>query len=641
MNTKTFKGVIIICVFVFFTALQLKSQGISDKKSPLMGWASWNQFGVNINQTMLKNQANAMVSSGLLSAGFNYLNIDDGFFDGRDSNGSLKINKTKFPSGMRSLVDYIHSKGLKAGFYSEAGANTCGSMYSGQPGGVGGGLYNHDQQDIDTVFIKWNFDFIKVDYCGGLSQKLNEKTRYSEIRQAINNTGRKDINYNVCRWQFPGTWVTTVANSWRMSNDINYTPGSKPAWSSIIGIINKNKYLAQYASPGRYNDMDMLEVGRGLTFEEDKSHFSMWCILSSPLALGLDMTKITAQTKTILTNPEVIAVNQDTFGIQAHLIWEKDSLQVWAKHLSGPQSKEFAIALLNQSSKSSIISTKWADYDIVGGAIVRDLWARQDLGFFETGYTDTLPAHCVSLIKVTADVTKNQEVFEAEYAWINNFNLTSNSAIVANQGVTAVDSKCSGGAKAGWLGMGSENYIEFRDIYAPVEGEYNLTFYYISGENRTASMLVNDKQSTLSSLNSGSWSTIGTKKTKINLNKGYNKIRFLNTTGYLPDIDKIHIDLNSYTMVSVKDIINSDIYDFWSDMVLSPNPAISDLKVSWAVGIRELYIYNLEGKKVYQKVYEQPLTDVNIPLKLDNGSYLVLTKNSRIGCSKQLIIDNN
>jgi len=169
-------------------------------RPPLMGWASWNQFGVKIDDGVIKGQADAMVSSGLAAAGFRYLNIDDGFFDRRNTDGTLRIDSVKFPNGMKSLVESIHSKGLKAGFYSEAGENTCGSQYSGQPGGVGGGMYGHDQQDADLFFKTWGFDFLKVDYCGGRTQKLDEKTRYTEIRNAIDKTGRTDINYNVCRW---------------------------------------------------------------------------------------------------------------------------------------------------------------------------------------------------------------------------------------------------------------------------------------------------------------------------------------------------------------------------------------------------------------------------------------------------------
>lgn len=521
--------------------VSILSTAWAQSKAPLMGWASWNQFGVKIDDQVIKKQADDMVSSGLAAAGYKYLNIDDGFFNGRNADGSFRTDSVKFPTGLKTLVDYIHGKGLKAGFYSEAGENTCGSIYSGQPGGVGGGLYNHDQQDIDLVFLNWNFDFIKVDYCGGLKQKLDERTRYSQIRDAIDNTGRKDINYNVCRWQFPGTWVTTVADSWRMSHDINYTPGSKPKWKSILSIINLNKYLAPYASPGRFNDMDMLEVGRGMTNEEDRSHFSMWCILSSPLVLGHDMSKMTAETKAILTNPEVIAVNQDPHGLQAHLIYEKDSLQIWAKHLNGLQSKEYAVALLNQGSKPATLSIKWNDLNIIGSAKVRDLWARMDVGKLDSMFTAELPGHGVKLIQVSAEKTKLKDVFEAEYAWLNNFNLTINSAMIPNQAKPVSDKRCSGGTKVVKIGNRADNYLEFRDIYAKKKGSYNLTLHYSCTDSRDAQILVNGETLEIKNLISDE---VATKTIKVNLNKGYNTIQISNEKAFAPDLDKISLNLN-------------------------------------------------------------------------------------------------
>jgi len=517
---------------------------LQHSNSPLMGWASWNQFGVQIDEKIIKKQADAMASSGLATAGFRYINIDDGFFNGRYPNGTLRINSVKFPTGMKHLVDYIHSKGLKAGCYSEAGENTCGSQYSGQQGGVGSGMYNHDRQDINLFFKTWGFDFLKVDYCGGLTQKLDEKKRYTEIRKAIDKTGCTKVNYNVCRWQFPGTWVATIADSWRVSHDINFAPGSKPGWNSIVSIINLNKYLAPYASPGHYNDMDMLEVGRGMTNEEDKSHFSMWCILSSPLVLGNDMTKMNKETKAILTNPEVIAVNQDPWGLQAQLLCEKDSIQIWAKHLNGRQSKEFAVALFNLGKIPATISVKWKELNIIGNAKVRDLWTRTDLGIMDSMYTAKVPGHGISLIKVTAKKTKLKDIFEAEYAWINNLNLTSYCEMVPNQARPVSDRVCSGGAKVVNIGNRADNYIEFRDIFANDAGNYKLTLFYISDKKRNAIISINGINQSFSNLNSGEKNKIAKKSLPVTLKKGYNTVRISNPTGWAPDIDKIEIDLN-------------------------------------------------------------------------------------------------
>lgn len=538
------KHICYLITMVFLLQFLSMAQKISHANAPLMGWASWNQFGVHIDEDVIKRQADSMASSGLADVGFQYINIDDGFFNGRDDKGNLRIDTVKFPHGMKYLVDYIHSKGLKAGFYSEAGENTCGSQYSGQPGGVGGGMYNHDQQDANLFFKEWGFDFLKVDYCGGLKNKLDEKTRYNEINAAINTTGRSDVKFNVCRWQFPGTWVTSIADSWRMSQDINFVPGSIPKWKSITGIIDLNKYLAPYAKPGHYNDMDMLEVGRGLSFEEDKSHFSMWCILSSPLVLGNDLTKMNAQTKEILTNKEVIAVNQDGSGFQAHLLSEKEGLQVWAKHLKGAQSKEIAVVLFNRTPSSATISVKWKDLDIIGKSTVRDLWSHQDLGVMDSGYSVFLPAHAVSMIKVIAEKVKSKQVFEAEYAWLNNFNLLDHTVLVPNQAKVKADTSCSGGAKAVNIGNRADNFIEFQDVYANEKGSYFLTLYYLSAEERTATLSINGVESQLTGLNSGSFSKIGSKRIPIQLRKGNNIIRISNSTGWAPDIDRIEINLN-------------------------------------------------------------------------------------------------
>jgi hypothetical protein len=535
-----------LILFVLALYMFPYSHQLSAKKPPLMGWASWNHYGVNINDSLIKKQADAMVSSGLANAGFQYINIDDGFFDGRYSNGALKIDHIKFPGGMKPIADYIHSLGLKAGFYSEAGINTCGSIWSGSAGGTGAGLYNHDQQDIDSIFLSWGYDFIKVDFCGGKQQKLDEKTRYTQIKNAIDNTGRDDINYNVCRWQFPGVWVTTLADSWRMSGDI-LSPGSIPKWGEIIRIIDQNTYLAPYASFGHYNDMDMLVVGRGLSAEEDKSHFSMWCILSSPLILGNDLTSMSQQTIDLLTNSEVIAVNQDTSGLQAHLIYNKNNLQVWAKHLNGKRSNERAVVLFNRSESSADISFSIEDLHLIAPVTVRDLWAKTDLDEIDSTFTANVPAHGVVMLKLVGSASILQEVFEGEYAFMNNFNLTQNSVIVPDQGRAVTDVTCSGGAKAGWLGNGADNYIEFRDVYSNYEGESTLTISFISGENRNATISINGQTKLLSNMNSGGWSTVRNMTIPVWLKKGYNTIRFSNSTGWLPDIDKIRLALNNRT----------------------------------------------------------------------------------------------
>jgi len=539
MSLSTRLTAIVFCIFI---TTSISSEMVVSK-SPLMGWASWNHFGVKISESIIKGQADEMVSSGLATAGYKYINIDDGFFNGRYADGTLRIDSVKFPQGMKYLAEYIHSKGLKAGMYSEAGTNTCGSVYNNQAGGVGGGLYQHDQQDIDLFFKTWGFDFLKVDFCGGKEQLLDEETRYTDIKKAIENTGRNDISYNVCRWQFPGTWVTRLANSWRISEDIN------ASWNSVISVIEKNTYLASFASQGHYNDMDMLEVGRGMSAEEDKSHFSMWCILSAPLVLGNDLSTINQHTTDILTNAEVIAVDQDTTGVQGHLVSDNGAgLQVWAKNLNGKQSRERAVVLFNRSASKAIMSVKWRDINLAGLVYGRNLWSHSDFKSKDSVYKTTVPSHGVVMLKVIGNQTRLQEVFEAEYAWINNYNLTQNSVILPGQGTVAKDSMCSGRAKVVSLGKNAGNYIEFRDIFTNNTGRYHLTISYLCPESRRAYMNINGKDTLLTDFKTGGIETIRKCTYSVKLNKGNNTIRFTNSKEALPDIDKIQLELNKPTL---------------------------------------------------------------------------------------------
>ncbi|MBR5614941.1 MAG: glycoside hydrolase family 27 protein [Clostridia bacterium] len=279
------------------------------RKTPLMGWASWNCFKTNISEEKLKAQANALIETGLAEYGYTYLNIDDGFFGGRAADGTLLFHKERFPNGIKPVADYAHSKGLKAGIYSDGGDSTCAFYHDGE-GEVGRnvGLYRYEEQDLKMYLDEFGFDFIKVDWCGGIFVGLDDKAQYTKIGNIINEirerTGRP-IVYNVCRWQFPGKWVTEIADSWRTCADI------QPNFASILKQIDAIKPLARYCSPGHVNDMDMLQLGNGLTTQEEKTHFAMWCMMSTPLMIGCDLTKISKETLEILKNKELIDINQD------------------------------------------------------------------------------------------------------------------------------------------------------------------------------------------------------------------------------------------------------------------------------------------------------------------------------------------
>lgn len=365
-------------------------------KKPIMGWASWNNYRVNINEQIIKAQADAMVDKGLADAGYAYVNIDDGFFGGRGDDGRLLYHTERFPSGMKQLSEYIHAKGLKSGIYSDAGLNTCASYWDQDTIGVGMGLYGHDKQDLELFLNEWDYDFIKVDWCGGQWLGLDEQTRYTEIGNRIKRIKPEAI-YNVCRWEFPGKWVTQVADSWRISGDIDNT------FKSVMHIVDLNADLWRYASKGRYNDMDMLQVGRGMTFEEDKTHFTMWSVMHSPLLLGNDLTAMSDETVEIVTNREIIALNQSDFVYQARRIADNGDLEVWAKPLVSTISGQVAVVLLNRSKTEATISfnPKMVGIDAEAGYTTRELWLKKD---FPPSKDSTIsfdvPTHGVVVLKL-------------------------------------------------------------------------------------------------------------------------------------------------------------------------------------------------------------------------------------------------
>lgn len=528
----------ILVLFVLQTLLL--SHVVRAYERPTMGWSSWNAYGFKINENIIKSQADAIVSAGLMDAGYIYLNIDDGFFGGRDSEGHLLIHPTRFPNGMRPIVDYIHAKGLKAGIYSDAGKNTCASYWGGDEIGVGVGLYGHDQEDIDLYFKELNFDFIKVDFCGGDpghnvdKLDLSEQERYTAIHQAIVNTGRTDVRLNVCRWAFPGTWVHDVATSWRISEDIYL------GWNSIKSIVGQNLYLSAYATEGKYNDMDMLEVGRGLSAEEDKTHFGMWCIMSSPLLIGCDMTTISKEALDLMTNKELIALNQDSLGLQAYVVKKEAGAYLLVKDVEKLYGKNRAIAIYNPTDAEVEFEVDFLTLDLGGRVLARDLFEKKDEGTFVGSMSVKVPAHGTRIYKLTAEQRYERTKYEGETAWLSAYQELFNNQS-AETGIYEELAVCSGGAKAGWLGKSEANDLQWRNVYSENGGEYTMTLAFITGESRNVKIQVNDEEVQTLSLNSGGWSTLATIEVDVTLKKGNNIIRLSNASAWMPDIDCMDI----------------------------------------------------------------------------------------------------
>ena len=364
---------------------------------PIMGWSSWNHFRINIDEVMIREQADAMAGNGMKEAGYRFINIDDGFFGGRDENGDLFSYDLRFPSGMKSLADYIRAKGLKPGIYSEAGSNTCGSIYDKDPRGVGVGLYGHEERDLKLMLIDWGYDFIKVDWCGGLRQNLSEQEQYTKISEIVRRL-KPGAVYNVCRWEYPGDWVKNVADSWRISGDI------EPTFESVMHIVDLCEPLWKHSGPGGFNDMDMLQVGRGMTETEDRTHFTMWCMMNSPLLAGNDLRSMTPATLAILTHPELIALNQDPLAYQARRLRDDGDTELWAKPLGKADSGDVAVTLLNRGKESATISFDLTEVgiDTSYSYAIRDLWQRRNLDTAsrQARRSFTVPSHGVVALRI-------------------------------------------------------------------------------------------------------------------------------------------------------------------------------------------------------------------------------------------------
>ena len=480
---------------VFALIVSCTSRQLQAVKPPLMGWSSWNAYMVDISDSIIMHQANLIVERGLKDAGYGNVNIDDGFFGYRDQRGYMIPHPQRFPGGsaqMRSISDHIHSLGLKAGIYSDAGDNTCGSSYNKDLNGIGAGLWMHDVQDADQYFNNWNFDFIKIDYCGGIHRRLEERNRYEEIRQVIDSVAGRHIDINVCRWDYPGTWVEKLADSWRISGDI------RPIWSSVRHIVEKNLYLSAYAHDGHYNDMDMLAVGYnikpspfwedglGLSYAEEEAHFGMWCIMSSPLLLGCDIEYIPEETMRIITNPELIAVNQDPLGLQAHVVQHEGETYVFAKDILRRHGGARAVALYNPSDSAASFSVPADVLEFAGEMKLRDLNLRSNLASCRV-IEMTLQPHTAKILKVEGERIE-PVLYEAEWGYCPDF------TAIRGTGVKYIPVEgASGRAVATNLGDSPTNYLEWADVFSLKGGKYRISVRFSSPEAVDFDLVVNGK----------------------------------------------------------------------------------------------------------------------------------------------------
>lgn len=323
--------------------------------TPQMGWSSWNKFQGNINEDIIKSIADAMVASGLKDAGYTYINIDDCWHGKRDADGFIQADPKHFPHGIKALADYVHSRGLKLGIYSDAGSETC----AGRPGSLG-----HEYQDA-LQYARWEVDYLKYDWCN--TTNVNAQGAYQLMRDALQAAGRP-IFFSMCEWgdNHPWRWAKGIGDSWRIGPDIWCSFDSTRVFPtyiqcSVIDCINRNDSLRSYAGPGHWNDPDMLEVGNGLSANQDRAHFTMWCMMASPLILGNDVRNMSDETKAILTNRDLIAIDQDKLGVQGLRFLIREGLEYWFKPLS---NGDWAMTIFNPTRQPLSCSLNWQDFNL-------------------------------------------------------------------------------------------------------------------------------------------------------------------------------------------------------------------------------------------------------------------------------------
>jgi len=412
---KAFSLSFLCLVNLFNTYSQSSGSNANDKTAgkiltgqlaptPPMGFNTWNTFQTKINEDMLKEMVDVFVSSGMRESGYQYFVLDDGWMAmERDQNGSLIADPVKFPHGMKAFADYVHAKGLKFGIYNCAGSKTC----AGYPGTRG-----HEYEDA-RLYASWGVDFLKYDWCN--TDSLNTPEAYKTMSAALRATGRP-IVFSICEWgdHNPWLWAVGIGELYRTTGDIGLSFFSNKKYGnweaqSVISILDKQIPIRKYNGPNHWNDPDMLEVGNGMSYNEDKSHFSLWCMLAAPLAAGNDLRKMSPQTRDILTNKEMIAVDQDARGIAAFKMVMPDSLEMWVKPL---KNNELVICFLNRTGNSKKIDLDWKDLNISDAQSgleihfdnqyfsLRDLWLKKDAGKTDKKLVREIASHEVIVFKL-------------------------------------------------------------------------------------------------------------------------------------------------------------------------------------------------------------------------------------------------
>lgn len=399
------KRILLLCsLFTVAAASAQKWEGLAD--TPPMGWNSWNKFACDINEALIREVADALVDSGLADAGYLYINLDDCWHASeRDADGFPQCDTTRFPSGMKALTDYVHARGLKIGIYSDAGRRTCGGRF---------GSLGHEYQDA-LQYARWGFDYLKYDWCE--TENVDPKGAYTLMRDALRAAGRP-ILFSMCEWGHskPWEWAADVGHMWRSTGDIGLSFSEQivhGTWeaNSVLRCIDLNAPLRRYAGPGHWNDPDMLEVGNGLTQNQDRAHFTMWCMMAAPLILGNDIRSMSDETALIVTDPDVIAIDQDPLGVQGLRYTVEEGVEYWFKPLV---DDAWAVCLFNRTKEPRSCIIDWQKFNFTDEEVSKratafdatvydaeDLWNGGKTFRTDKSRTVIVPAEDVVLYRLT------------------------------------------------------------------------------------------------------------------------------------------------------------------------------------------------------------------------------------------------
>ena len=561
-----------------FSAAMFATPAVANPDSlvltPPLGWNSWNVFHENINENQIKEIADAMVSSGLKDAGYIYLNLDDNWMHTkRDANGDLQNHPTTFPSGMKALADYIHAKGLKFGVYGDRGKRTChhyNSKWDSE-----NGSYMHEEQDAKK-FAEWGVDYLKYDNCDP-APGSNQEEDYTRMSKALRNSGR-DIVFSICAWEYKD-WMPKIANLWRTTFDIGPEWVSTSWYQGIYQIIDANDKYWQIAKPGHWNDPDMLEVdNNNLTYEEQKSQMTMWSIMAAPIMISSDVRKMSTQVKELYINADMIAINQDSLGVQGHRISNKDGKQIWTKPL---RNGDIAVALLNNNSSPQTIECNFADIGVEGEVEVRDAWQKKDLGP-KTSVSAEIPAHGSVLLRLVLKPVPREpfkgaalaipgkiEMEDFDINGVGQGNTTYNDLDAENHGDsdyrkgTGVDLYAKSGDRiiVGYNQAGE--WLEYT-VNVAETGEYTL-FASVASANETSSFKLSmdgkdiTEEIAVPKAASGedNYDDYNNVSAKVNLTKGEHILRFT-VTGDWMDIDYIEFTTDGVDPASIGTALRFD-----------------------------------------------------------------------------------